>query len=237
MIDAIFIQSWHQELIDGRLNRLIGKINDNIHTTVPIYTFIDKKTTLLPEAMSIVNQLTDNECTRFVYVDDTKYQNAQTTVFYTLLTSMTDAYKRVLLLETDCVLLPEFDKYINSDLSSINHDDWWIVGSCYYGDAANTTIDNDSNFIRRNHLNGVAVYNRTTDYLDYARDVFVTRGKLNDEHAFDWVFALEYFDSVYSETGKLLDSEYIINLSPVWDKHVDYRTRKPRAKIIHQKLD
>jgi hypothetical protein len=235
MIDAIFIMSWHQEVIDGRLSGLIDKIYDNIHTIVPVYTFVDKKTLMLPEAMSVVEQLTGAERTRFVYIDDQEYDNPQTTVFYKLLTSMTDTYKQVLLLESDCRLLEDFDRYLNDNIAGIGHDDWWILGSRYYGDAGGEDINHDKNTLRRNHMNGVAVYNRAEQYLNYAKHVFIQQDKINDHHAFDWNFAIEYFKSYTNSNNHLLDTEYIINLSPVWDTHVDYTTRKPRAKIVHQK--
>lgn len=232
MIDAIFIQSWHGELIDGRLERLVTDIPDKIHTLIPIYAFVDVKSL---KHIDRVDDLTERHGVRFVYIDDQEYDNPQTTVFYKLLTSMTDTYKQVLLLESDCRLLEDFDRYLNDNIAGIEHDDWWILGSRYYGNAGGEDLKNDSNMLRRNHMNGVAVYNRTEPYLSFAEHVFIQQDKINDQHAFDWNFAIEYFKSYTDNNNHLLDTEYIINLSPVWDTHVDYTTRKPRAKVIHQK--
>lgn len=233
MIDAIFIQSWHGELLDGSLSRLLVQIDKNIDNRVPVWTFVDNASLEHKLAVQTMNTLQQQGMTRFEFVDDTEYQNAQTTVFYHLLRSRTTQYPRVLLLEADCKLFKHFDTPIIQDVACL--DNWWIYGSTYYG-VGGGDMDTDSNRLRRNHMNGVAVYNRTDEYLRYARLVFETERGRDSEFAFDWLFAMRFMQSEHKNNPVLYDSPYIINLSPVWDTAVQHTTRKPFATIVHQKL-
>jgi len=44
MIEAIFIQSYHKELVDGRLFDLIDRILHSLTTEISIYVFLDELT-------------------------------------------------------------------------------------------------------------------------------------------------------------------------------------------------
>ena len=233
VIDAIYIQSWHGELINKSLRCLLHQIHDNVDNPVPVWTFVDNASLDMPDVLDEMKQLQQQGLTRFEFVDDTEYKNAQTTVFYHMLRSKTAHYPRVLLLEADCRLSDKFDVPINQDLAKFDTE-WWIYGSTYYG-IGGGDIEDDTNHLRRNHMNGVAVYNRTPEYLRYARLVFETEQGLDSELAFDWLFAMRFFQSVHKRRELLYDSPCIINLSPTWDREVHASTRKPPATIVHQK--
>lgn len=230
MIDAIFIQSWHGEVLDGSLNRLINNIHMNISIDTPIWVFLDN-TTLKHDDMVEQIRLMSRDV-YFEFVNDSEYQNAQTTVFYHMIRSKTSQYPRVLLLEADCQLSEQFDTPIRHDIKHLNN--WWIYGSTYYGRGGGEP-EVDQHKLRRNHLNGVAVYNRTPEYLRYAKLVFETECGRDNKLAFDWLFAMRFFQSVHKNKPMLYDSPYIINLSPTWDIDVNVSTRKPHATIVHQK--
>ena len=232
MIDAIFIQSWHGEVLDGSLSRLLAQLHEKLHTPVPVWTFVDNTSLKHDEAVEQLKMMQHQGLTCVEFVDDTQYKNAQATVFYHMLCAKTTQFPRVLLLEADCKLVRHFDTPIIQDIQGL--DNWWIYGSTYYGIGGGEP-EQDTNHIRRNHMNGVAVYNRTSEYLRYAKLVFdIERGR-DSELAFDWLFAMRYFESVHKNSELLYDSPYIINLSPVWDCELSYSTRKPHATIIHQK--
>jgi hypothetical protein len=234
MIDAIYIQSWHGELDNGDLERFLQHLHDTKHNPVPIWVFLDQNTLTNDKHIQVLDILSKQYEIQFEFVDDTEYKNAQTTVFYHMLRSKSHMYPRILLLESDCRLLSNFDTYINQDIQSL--DNWWIYGSTYYG-IGGGEMEQDTNHIRRNHMNGVAVYNRTPEYLNYAKLVFETELGRDSDLAFDWLFAMKFFQSVHKDTQVMYDSPYIINLSPVWDREVHASTRKPLATIVHQKSD
>lgn len=233
VIDAIFIQSWHGELINKSLRCLLHQLHDTIDNAVPVWAFVDETSLDIPDALKEMKQLQRQGLTRFEFVDDTEYKNPQTTVFYHLLHAKTSLYPRVLLLEADCRLSDKFDVPINQDIANFDTE-WWIYGSTYYG-IGGGEIEDDANHIRRNHMNGVAVYNRTPGYMRYTRLLFETERGRDREEAFDWLFAIRYFESTHKNRELLYDSPYIINLSPVWDCELNASTRKPLATIVHQK--
>ena len=232
MIDAIFIQSWHGEVLDGSLSRLLVQIHEKVDTPVPVWTFVDNTSLKHAPVVEQLKTMQQQGLTCVEFVDDTQYKNAQTTVFYHMLRSKISQYPRVLLLEADCKLSNHFDTPIIQDIQSL--DNWWICGSTYYGTGGGE-LEQDTNQLRRNHLNGVAVYNRTPEYLRYAKLVFETECGRDNKLAFDWLFAMRFFQSEHKHKPVCYDSPYIINLSPIWDQSTVYNTRKPHATIVHQK--
>lgn len=234
MIDVIFIQSWHGEIANGQLERFVQHLRDTPHDPVPVWVFMDQNTLDNEELIETVDRLTKQHDIQFEFVDDTKHDNAQTTVFHHMLHSKQAVYPRMLLLESDCRLKPNFDRPINRDIQSLGNG-WWVYGSTYYGIAGGDP-EADSNQLRRNHLNGVAVYNRNRqDLLDFSNHMYITQHGAESSDAFDWLFAKRFFKSQQTDKMLLHDSPYIINLSPVWDKNTVYVNRKPRATIVHQK--
>ena len=234
MIDAIFIQSWHGEIVNGQLEQFLQHLHDTPHNSVPVWVFMDQNTLGNDMWIEVIDRLSKQHDIQFEFVDDTKYGNAQTTVFYHMLCSKQTMYPHMLLLESDCRLKPYFDQPINHDIQSMC-DDWWVYGSTYYGVAGGDT-ETDSNQLRRNHMNGVAVYNRSRqDLLNFAKHVYITQSGVDVNDAFDWLFAKYYFNSSFRKQSLLYDSPYIINMSPTWDIDISTTTRKPLATIIHQK--
>lgn len=234
MIDAIFIQSWHGELDNGQLEHFLQHLRDTPHNPVPVWVFMDQNTLSKDQHVDIVDRLSKQHDIQFEFVDDTKYGNAQTTVFYHMIRSKQTMYPHMLLLESDCRLKTNFDQPINQDVQSLSND-WWVYGSTYYG-VGGGDPETDTHQLRRNHMNGVAVYNRSRqDLLHFCDHVYTTCRGVDSSDAFDWLFAKHYFSSEYADKNLLYDSPYIINLSPTWDVNTQSNTRKPQAVIIHQK--
>lgn len=234
MIDVIFIQSWHGEIVNGQLEQFVQHLRDTPHDPVPVWVFMDQNTLGDDQWIDAVDRLSKQHDLQFEFVDDTKHGNAQTTVFHHMLRSKQTVYPHMLLLECDCRLRPNFDQPINHDIQSLGND-WWVYGSTYYGTAGGDT-EADNNRLRRNHMNGVAVYNRARrDLLNFSDRVYITQHGVDSSDAFDWLFAKRYFQSQQTDKTLLHDSPYIINLSPTWDRNTAYVNRKPRATIVHQK--
>lgn len=235
MVDVIFIQSWHGEIVNGQLEQFVQHLRDTPHNPVPVWVFMDQNTLDNDQYVDTVDRLSKLHDIQFEFVDDTKHGNAQTTVFYHMLRSKQTMYPRMLLLESDCRLKPNFDQPINHDIQGLAND-WWVYGSTYYGVGGGDT-ETDNNQLRRNHMNGVAVYNRARqDMLHFCEQVYVTQRGVDSSDAFDWLFAKHYFSSEHTDKNLLYDSPYIINLSPTWDTNTQSITRKPQAVIIHQKM-
>jgi hypothetical protein len=228
MIDAIFIQSWHGEIVNGRLEKFLTHLHHTPRSDIPVYTFVDQTTLHSSTNKNAMEQLAEQRLTQFVVIDDTTHNNPQTVMYYRMMKYMTDSFKHVLLLEADCTLKPNFDKMISNDLTYLPID-WWVYGSTYSGDY------NDVDSHRRCHMNGVAVYNRSDSFMRFLEYVYVQRGGLDNKSAYDWLFAIEFFNSKHQNEKRLFDSEYIINLSPSFDRNEDHRVVKPDAVVVHQK--
>lgn len=230
MIDAIFIQSWHGELEDGRLDKFLNHLHQTSPGNTPIYTFVDQNALHSCNNKNAMEQLAEQQLTQFVVIDDTTHNNPQTVMFYRMMKYMTANFKHVLLLEADCTLKPGFNRVISADLTNLPVE-WWVYGSIYSGDCADAKTAHK----RQCHVNGVAVYNRSDSFMQFLEHVFVRLDGLNNKHAYDWLYAIEFFRSTHREEQRLFDSDYIINLSPTHDRLIDYRLIKPDAVVVHQK--
>lgn len=223
MIEAIFIQSYYKELADGRLFDLIDRILRSSVTGINIYVFLDELT-YKPE---YYNKLVGmSSVVNFIIIDDLNVINPTTRIFHFLMNYKTKEYKRVLVLESDCILLHGFDKSINEKLSQLPGNKWFIYGSRYYG---NTSLQDDPN---KDHMNGVAVYNRTDEFLSHLNQVFVNRGLEQIKTNYDFA----YYESIkHMYQSKCVDSELILNISDPKDIKLRHENIKPASVIIHTK--
>jgi len=228
MIEAIFVQSCHKELIDGRLTDLIKRILRTSVTSVDVYVFLNEYVheyyTMLSDFSSIVN---------VIIVDDSNAFNPTTRIFHFLMNYKVKEYKCVLLLEADCVLLHGFDKTINNWIHHhLSNQEWFICGSQYGGTKWNNIVSGEDRLDFISHLNGVAVYNRSKDFLNHLNQVFVNRGLENIKTNYDFA----YYGSLKSTYSKrCIDCECILNISDPIDENLRHEDIKPNAVIIHTK--
>lgn len=217
-IDAIFIQSYYKELQDNRLYQFLLHLKDMQNIKIPIYIFLDNES---KKYIDIIKEFNIN----IVYVDDTKYANKISTVFYKLINYKIDTYKRILLLETDCKLKYDFINTINNDL--INYDNYWIYGSYYYGNYKNPAFKN------KNHINGVAIYNREPKFIMLIKDFFIKNNNINIKDNYDYILSNKIIE--IDKKNKLIDSKYILNLSCPCDEKLNGEYIKNKNVICHQK--
>lgn len=223
MIEAIFIQSYHKELVDGRLFDLINRILHSLVTEINIYVFLDELT-YTPEYYNKLIGM--SSVVNFVIIDDSNVINPTTRIFHFLMNYKTKEYKQVLVLESDCILMHGFDEYINDKLSQLPGNKWFIYGSRYFG---NASFQNDPN---KDHINGVAVYNRTDEFLSHLNQVFVNRGLEQIKTNYDFA----YYESIkHMYQTRCVDSELILNISDPMDITLRHENIKPASVIIHTK--
>ena len=217
-IDAIFIQSYYKELQHNRLYHFLLHLKDTQNIKIPIYIFVDNES---KKYIDIIKEFNIN----IVYVDDTKYANKISSIFYKLINYKIDTYKRILLLETDCKLKYDFINTINNDL--INYDNYWIYGSYYYGNYKNPAFKN------KNHINGVAIYNREPKFIILIKDFFIKNNNINIKDNYDYILSNKIIE--IGKKDKLIDSKYILNLSCPCDEKLNGDNIKNKNVICHQK--
>ena len=147
-------------------------------------------------------------------------------------------WKKILLLESDCKLKDNFINIINSEIA-ILESKFWILGSIYYGESSWVSGEEISiieEFERRNHINGVAVYNRTNEFMNLVNKLFVDNDLIEDKGNYDWILSKNIHYNFGKKALELLrDSKYIINLSHPEDKYIDADKIKSDWLICHQK--
>jgi hypothetical protein len=226
MIDAIFIQSFYKEFADGRLQNLLRSIIQNKATDIDVIVFLDYSS-ITKQVQKILSNFLSS--IKIVIVDDSNVLNPTTRIFHFLMNYKIEKYNRILLLESDCILQPNFDKTINSDLAQISNNDWFLYGSTYWGNKwKNDKLHEEHKY----HFNGVAVYNRTKEFLSHLNLVFVNRNLESIPTNYDFA----YFDSLKSCINKrCLESKFILNISAKEDELLHHEDSKPDAVIIHTK--
>ena len=223
MVEAIFVQSYHKELTDGRLISLINRILQQSVTGVNVYVFMDELTHN-PEYYKRLMRI--SSVVKFVIVDDINVINPTTRVFHFLMNYKANEYKRILLLESDCVFMHGFDRFINERLHQLSRQNWFIYGSRYCGNAI--IKDGKGN----DHMNGVAVYDRTDEFLSHLKQVFVNKGLEHIKTNYDFA----YYESLkHMYQIRCIDSELILNISDPVDIKLRHENIKPASVIIHTK--
>lgn len=227
-IDAIFIQSHAGEVSSGELASWLHTFTRLTPDHVPVRVFLDELSIGLNEMSDIESFCSCSRDIEIVYIDTTTGKNPTSVTWVEMINYNTDVWKRVLLLETDCNIKPGYVDKINEDMTG--YSGWWVYGSTYYGDGREEwpVID------RVSHMNGVAVYNRCDEFLDFVNYIFYTKDGVNNHTNFDWLLAETMHDrgDLYD---KFVDSKHIINTSPEWDRYVKHMPWKPEAVVIHNK--
>lgn len=216
-IDAIFIQSFHKEIIVNTLQPFLDTLYTKLNNIYfPVVLFLDEKSKKYSDKLN----LTNFQNLKVIFVNDNEYKNLEpkvSFVFYTLINYEIERYPNILLLESDCYLKDNFIEIINNDLSKYN---FMIYGSYYYGLAP----------VFKKHINGVAVYNRKNKVLlKKIYDLFITKDNLNKDTGYD------YLISTNCNRNMLVDSKYIINICSTFDTNLNYKDLKKDAVIVHQK--
>ena len=124
---------------------------------IPIVLFLDLKSKQYIQKLDKYIQNISIE-----YVNDQEYNNNITTIFHKLINYKTLEYPKILLLESDCIVKPNFINILNSDIQGR---DFWIYGSFYYGLLKHI----------EKHINGVAIYYRNNIFLKNPKCIYKTK--------------------------------------------------------------
>jgi hypothetical protein len=158
-------------------------------------------------------------------------------------------YKSVLILETDCILKTECFEKIKKYVMNLS--DYLISGSRYVGNMLGKRNIHES---INNHLNGVAIYNTSSDEFKYLIDKTEWYIKYNVQ--FNKMYHLAYDVSltlvmqndcinddefIYHRRilSKFINNTFIINCSPTNDKNITFEEINkiyPNHVILHKKL-
>ena len=206
MIDAIFIQSCSKEIKDGRLVRLIESILKHKTRTIDIYIFLDKESL----NVNLSSLFCFSSFIRIIVVDDTTALNPTTKVFHLLINYETEKYKKILLLESNCVLVQGFDDYLNREILVLDEAHWFVCWSTHYGNEQKMTKDSLQDY--SSHMNRVAIYNRSSKFLRIINELFLTYNLENISTNYNLVL-YESFKNLYSTL--CIDSKHILNISYV----------------------
>lgn len=232
-MDAIFIQSFHKEFVNFRIFELIARIQKNIkRKDIPIFVFTNTQSINIKPAKYADFFNTHN--IKFIYIDEDYVLNPTSKIFHFLINFEVKKYKKILLLESDCYLANSFDEKIKEDMSnSLNENEWYIYGSCYYGIKGTSNQQDEVAKINRRHMNGVAVYNRSESFIDLINEIFINEEFENSKTNYDFAFFISTLQMNISD--KFIDSELIINISTQEDSNILHDALKPKAVIVHTK--
>ena len=158
-------------------------------------------------------------------------------------------YQSVLLLETDCILKSNCFEILKKYVMQLS--DYIISGSRYLGNCVGTKNMHE---IINNHLNGVAIYNTSSNDLKYLIEKTELYIKYNVEFnkkyflpydlALSLVLQDNYLDDkefIYHRRllSKFINNTFIINCSPINDKNItveEINEIYPNHVILHKKL-
>lgn len=220
-IQSIFIVSHLKEYHSKRLHTFLNNLIQTKLDNIKIYLFMSNNInfTQVKEIKNIVSSLN----LEIVLYDNSKHLNY--IMFEKIFKFKLNEYQTILILESDCALDKMFLSKINDDLSSYNN--IWIYGSYYYG--ISNWIGKD--YIKRFHMNGVAVYNRTNDFISFLNSIIY-----DSDNNYDWIITYKLIEKNML-LKKTLDSKYILNLSPICDNNVslNYKDYKENTCILHTK--
>jgi hypothetical protein len=236
-MDAIFVQSYFGEFVGGKNNRgflflenLLGALSNS--NSLDIILFLGGGDFLLgldKKNYEIINNIKlSYPSLKIIVVHDSLYTNPTSCVFSFLMNYKLDIYKKILLLETDCFLVDGFDDVINKKISNLLLNDWFIFGSAYYGVS-------QSHGSSAEHMNGVAVYNRSFHFNGVFSD-FLKSSLILDHNSsnYDYCF-YKYLVLIDKFKNYCIDSDLILNISTSLDSDLNWKKIKREAVVIHTK--
>ena len=248
-IDAIFVQSSLKEFAAntgrgwGFLKSFQTAISDK---QKPVYLFLEQGD--FNGCLDVPNSIKEKfPFIKVVSVDDSFHFNKTSLVFSFLMRYKLNEFKKILLLETDCVLINGFDKFIEKEICDIDSDEWFILGSSHYGDSVRHYLERSGRapcvefdevaierLSQKKHMNGVAVYNRSEEFNSFFKKVFDHGSILNMSGNYDfYIYKFMELGGIYEKS--CIDSQFIINISHRDDASTNWKALKPNAKIIHTK--
>ena len=216
-VQAIFVQSCFKEIQNKKLENLLIRLCElEKFNSLPIIVFMDKRSENI--------KIYDNEKISYVFIEDShvkQYASKIRHVFLNMMQYKTEKYRRVLLLETDCVITKSnFIEFLNEEIQI--SESFWIFGSFYHGSIYKKKLD-------RIHMNGVAVYNRTHDFLKFIESM--NFGNTPYDYAISMQMKKKNIFRKYC-----INSNLICNLSPENDYYINFKNKKPNSVIVHQKI-
>jgi len=228
-MDAIFIQSFHNEIENKQLEKLLIRIYDNLKqkdTKIVIFLNFQSidivKTLQTPTGANI----------DIVHIDEEDSANPTSRIFHFLINYKKTEFNKILLLECDCFLLKNFDEEIKKFESNLGKT-WYIIGSAYYG-LMPWMNDPEHELERKAHMNGVALYNRTKDFIDFINYIFISNEI--EQQLTNYDFAMHQYSFSFGMIDKYIDCPYILNISSnIHDMELTHHNLKPKAVIIHTK--
>jgi len=228
-MDAIFIQSFDSEIKNKSLQDLLFRIFNKLkQKNTKIIVFLNFQSVTIIESL----ELPAGANIDIVYVDEEDTNNPTTRIFHFLINYKINEFKKILLLESDCFLIENFDEKIKQFESTVEKP-WYIIGSTYYG---LMPWMNDEQFgnERRNHMNGVSVYNRVESFLKFINYIFISNEM--EQHKTNYDFTMHLYSSSFGIKEEYIDCPYILNISnPTHDIELTHHNIKPEAVIVHSK--
>jgi hypothetical protein len=231
MINAIFIQSFNKEIENSKIQKLLNSLSVNLFDKkIKIILFLNFQSIKLSDQLSIPPELDAD----IIYVNEGNSNNPTTQIFHFMINFEAEKYTKILLLEADCHILKNFDESINNELLKFKNKKWLVLGSQYYG--LNTWLNEprDGKAPGREHINGVAVYNRCEKLLNLINHIIISNSLTQQARNYDYCLYEKYSD--YKVVDQMIDSPLIVNISDaVFDLEITHYSIKPKAVIIHSK--
>ena len=156
----IYIQSNAKEIESGRLLLFLSKYKTYFRNN-DVTLFLDAKSKqgLTSELVKIFLEIN----LEVMYVDVSDVNNEITKIFFEIMLNNITEHPVILLLETDVHINFKNINKLYSDYNKFNG--VWIYGSHY--DGLNNGWINRNHEYRSKHMNGVAIYNRCVEFIDF----------------------------------------------------------------------
>jgi hypothetical protein len=258
VIDAVFLITTAKEYDNERLFLFIKNLKNYEPSTIPSTPFVmffdkrlskmdEKKLFLMFELFGLYDLFSsieivfndipnDSNIYTFDKIDNIpKFgtSSGPNLHFYNTMKYEVDKYKNILLLETDCFFIRDY--WIDIINTSMCDKKFWIFGSKYYG---HTKMANE----HKDHLNGVGVYNRCPEFMQFINKVFnhiEKTIKMKITHYVNYDIAIHDVIDKIQKRDMLVDSPEILNIST--EKDIDitynqYKKMKTNLVLIHQKM-
>lgn len=190
MIDIIYIYIEYNDIVNNKIYDFLEMVKC---IKLPIFIFTDS----ISKNVKINNVYNLN--IEYIYMSSNIKTSIQ--IFKFMMNYMHDIYRIVLLLDINIIVKDNFIKYIETELIKYSND-FYIYGSKYYGDILN------SNYILKNYLCNVAVYNRNEILLKY-----INMMNINNTQCFEtYLFSILYKNEK-DLINKYIDGKYVLNMS------------------------
>ena len=233
-IECIFIITHYKEYLNNRLIIFLNNLIKVQNLNIPIFLFINNNSNLhfdnknfllgIKHIQELFNQININ----IVFYDNSL--NINEIFFQKIFNFQLENYKTILLLETDTIFSIDFIDKLNNDLKDYNN--IWLYGSFYYGKDTWFPLFPNSSLQVRFHINGVAVYNRTQEFVNFINNLDCLNKM--DIHYDMIIFNKLFFNNLL--LSKCIDSKYILNISSNFDIDFEnYKYYKENTCLLHTK--